>query len=113
MQEVAKYLKKTFIWEPVKRTRPIPNLELNCTPKLEEMGIKEEMAKYFEVGLVKQRSIMKRRIAFKVYDTENSIRWYIGNEVKKDGRFYPKGFKRNFGYHLNRLDTEFSIVVDL
>ncbi len=54
---------------------------------------------------------MKGKIAFKVYDTDNTPKGYIGKEVKKDGWFYPKGFKRDFVYNLKWIDTAYSIVV--
>ena len=94
LRETALELKKIFIEKPKKPKRDIPTLELHHCKQLEDWGFSKEFCEKYGVGLVKQRSVMAGKIAFKVGD-----QGYIGKEVKKDGWFYPKGFHRDMLYN--------------
>lgn len=104
-REAGIVLKKLFLTEHQPK-RKIPELTLTYTQNVEKLGITEQSAKLFEVGEVKQRSIMAGKIAFKVPGG------YIGKEVKKDGWFYPKGFRRSFLYNHHRVTGDFGIIVN-
>ncbi|MBX7045444.1 MAG: hypothetical protein K1X86_06330 [Ignavibacteria bacterium] len=58
--------------------REFPNLTLNHHDYLKEYGITPEVAQEYEVGFVKQKSVMTGRIAFKVYDHASNNLGYIG-----------------------------------
>jgi hypothetical protein len=96
LRDAAIELKKQFQTARPEPKREIPELELYYTPEVKELGITEETAKAYEIGLVKQKSIMAGKVAFRVYDKDGKPIGYIGF---KDGRwFYPKGFEA--GKHL-------------
>jgi len=59
-------IKRQFLNEPTPPKREIPELELHYTEFLRQHSIGEELAKEYEVGLVKQRSIMSGKIAFRI-----------------------------------------------
>ena len=103
----AKMLKKEFLDEPAPPKREIPNLELHYCPFLKDLGISEELAQTLKVGLVKQKSILAKKIAFHVSEE----RGYIGYDTKKENWFFPKGFKRDCIYDPLRVDTDFCILV--
>ncbi len=108
-REAAKLLQKQFLAQEHKPKREIPELTLHYCKDLEEYGISEETAKQYEVGLVKDRGVMAKKIAFKCYDQDEKKIGYVGWN-KKDGWFYPKGFKRPL-YNSHRVNTEYGIVV--
>jgi len=101
LRDAASALKVQFLREQTLPKREIPDLELHYCKYLETCGIKEETAKKYEVGFVKQKSVINGRIAFKIYDHEGNHIGYVGfNETKKDW-FFPKNFKRPlYNYHL-------------
>lgn len=110
LREAAKDLKSYFMDNPILEKKEIPNLELLYSEYLQINGITEELAKQYEIGLVKQRSIMNGRIAFKVYDDIGEVAGYIGWHPKKNDWLFPKNFKRPV-YNLNNvLDCEEIIV---
>jgi hypothetical protein len=104
LRHAALELKKNFQTERPEPKRDIPELELHYTPEVKELGITDEMAKNYEIGLVKQKSIMAGRVAFRVYDKDGKPIGYVG---LKDGQwFYPKGFEASKHlYNFNRKNS--------
>ena len=94
LREAASLLKTQFLSgnKEHKPKRDIPNLTLEYHDYLAERHIKPEVAKEYEVGFVKQRSIMTGRIAFKLYDEEGNSIGYIGYKLSDDSWLYPKGY---------------------
>lgn len=90
--------------------RELPNLTLEYTDYLEKRSITPEIAKQYEVGLVKEKSIMSGNIAFKIYDHENNHIGYIGYKEKDNSWFFPKGFKRPLYNRTKLNDTNYVIV---
>jgi uncharacterized protein YqfB (UPF0267 family) len=96
LRDASIELKKQFQTARLEPKREIPELELHYTKEVQELGITEETAKAYEIGLVKQKSIMAGKVAFRVYDKDGKPIGYVG---LKDGQwFYPKGFEA--GKHL-------------
>jgi hypothetical protein len=114
LREAASLLKGQFLLKK-KETNPkrdMPNLTLDWHPYIEERGITIEVAKEYEIGYVKQRSVVAGRIAFKIYDHTGSHTGYIGYKTEDGSWFFPKGFKRPL-YNAFRLkDTKSVIVTD-
>jgi hypothetical protein len=75
------------------------------------MKLTKEICSQYEIGMVKQRSIMSGKLAFRLYDEAKKPLGYIGKEVKKDGWFYPKGFSRYFLYNGHRVPGDYCIAV--
>jgi len=112
LRQAASMLKTQFLSKnkETKSKRDIPNLILEWHPYIEERGIKLEIANEYEIGLVKQRSVVAGRIAFKIYDHTGKHIGYIGYKVEDGSWFFPKGFKRPL-YNAFRLkDTKSAIV---
>lgn len=110
LRAMALELKHQFLMSPPKFEKKIPDLELHYTDQLMTYGITKEIAETYEIGLVKQKSIMAGKISLKVYNEDNSVAGYIGYNIK-DGWFFPKGFKRPV-WNLNRLqDNDFLFLV--
>lgn len=107
----AQTLKNIFLQESKEPKRPIPELELKYTKEVNALGLTEEICRQYEIGMPQGRSIMAGKIAFKLYDQSGSFAGYIGKEVKKDGWFYPKGFRRFFLYNGNRCNSDYCILV--
>ncbi|MHB8581207.1 MAG: hypothetical protein ACYDA4_15295 [Ignavibacteriaceae bacterium] len=105
LRSAAKELKDHFLNEAKLPKRELPNLELHYCPFLKEKGISEEMAKDYEIGLVKQHSIISGRIAFKIYDENKNHTGYVAYNHGKDEWFFPKGFKREL-YNIHRIDAK-------
>jgi len=105
LRTAAKELKDHFLTTPKEPKRELPNLELHYCKFLEDKGISEEMAKKYEIGLVKQHSIISGRIAFKMYDENGNHSGYVAYNPKTDEWFFPKGFKRTL-YNGNRAASE-------
>ncbi len=74
--------------------KEIPTLELHYTDQLMTYSITEQIATEYEIGLVKQRSIMSGKIALKVYNQDTTVAVYIGYSSKDGSWLYPKDFKR-------------------
>jgi DNA primase len=102
LRSAAKELKDNFLKDTAPSKREIPELELHYTDLLKNNLISQEMAKEYEVGLVKQRSIMSGKIAFRVRDINANPIGYIGLNIKDSSWFYPKDFKRPL-YNAHRL----------
>jgi DNA primase len=112
LREAAKLLKVQFLSKENEHTpkRVIPNLTLEHHQYLIERGVKREIAEQYEVGYVKQRSVMAGRIAFKIYDSKEIHLGYIGYKVEDGTWFFPKGFKRPL-YNVHKIkNNEFVIV---
>lgn len=112
LREAASLLKTQFLSKKkeTKSKRDIPNLTLEWHPYIEERGINLEIAKEYEIGYVKQRSVVAGRIAFKIYDHAGKHTGYIGYKTEDGSWFFPKGFKRPL-YNAFRLkDTKSAIV---
>jgi len=111
LRTAAKKLQDLLLKEPKKPKRDLPELELHYCKELEDWGISEAVAKDFEAGLVKVRSIMAGKVAFKLYDEQGKHVGYIGYDPK--GWFYPKGFKAgDYVYNLNRRNgNQFAFLV--
>ena len=103
----TQFLSKNKITEP---KREIPNLILDWDQYLEERGITKELAKEYEVGLVKQRSIISGRIAFKIYNDKGGHTGYIGYKKQDDSWFFPKDFKRPL-YNVSKVKDYKSVIV--
>ncbi len=101
----AQELKKNFLAESKEPKRELPNLELNYCKFLEEKGISQEMAREYEIGLVKQHSIISGKLAFKVYDEFSNHSGYVAYNISKDEWFFPKGFKRTL-FNAHRITTQ-------
>lgn len=92
-------------------SKKLPQLELLYTDQLMTYGITEEIASEYEIGLVKQRSIMSGKIALKVYSQDQTVAGYIGYNSKDGSWYFPKDFKRPV-WNLHRLtDNEFIFLV--
>lgn len=102
LRTAAKELKDVFLSETPKPQREIPELELHYTDFLKQLSIPKELATEYEIGLVKQRSIMSGKIAFRIRDINSNPIGYIGYGEKDNSWFYPKGFKRTL-YNAHRL----------
>lgn len=104
LRAAALEIKKQFLTDKPKEEKKIPDLELHYTDQLLSYGITKEIAEQYEIGLVKQKSIMAGKISLKVYNPDNSVAGYIGYNIK-DGWFFPKSFHRPI-WNLNRLFNE-------
>ena len=102
LRNAAKELKDIFLSESPKPKREIPELELHYTDFLNQLSITKELATEYEIGLVKQRSIMSGRIAFRIRDINSNPIGYIGFNEKDNSWFYPKGFSRPL-YNAHRI----------
>jgi len=105
LRSAAAEIKKQFLTTLPKIEKVLPTLELHYTDQLMTYGITPEIAKTYEIGLVKQKSIMSGKIALKVYRPDNSVEGYIGYTPKDGTWYYPKGFKRSI-WGLNHLFNE-------
>jgi DNA primase len=111
LREAASLLKRQFLSEKKQEPkRDIPNLTLEWDEYFASRGITPEIARQYEVGYVKQRSIMSGRIALKIYDHSGNPRGYIGYKQHDDSWFFPKGFKRPL-YNAFRLKDSTAVVV--
>ena len=109
----AAVLLKTEILSKKKESKPeheMPNLTLEYHSYLTKRSISPEVAEEYEVGLVKQRSVVSGRIAFKVYDSKANHIGYIGYKPEDDSWFYPKGFRRPL-YNIHRLTDKKAVIV--
>lgn len=103
LRDAAKELKEHFLSQASSSTkRNIPNLELHYCEYLKDYNISAELAKTYEIGFVKQRSIMSGKIAVKVHDRQGIPIGYIGHNEKDHSWLFPKGFKRPL-YNTHRL----------
>lgn len=109
LKDAAAELVKMFA-RPKPLEREIPELALHYCPELRLRGITEELAKEYEVGLVRERSIMAKRIAFTVRDAEGNKTGYVG-WAKDKAWLFPKGYRQHHVYNLQRVKTEYAILV--
>lgn len=114
LRQAATLLKTQFLSKnkDVKPKRDIPNLVLEWNPYIEERGISEEVYKQYEIGMVKQRSVVAGKIAFKIYDHIGNHTGYIGYKAEDDSWYFPKGFKRPL-YNVFRLRDTKSVIVTI
>lgn len=112
LRQAAMLLKSQFLSKRIetKPKRDIPNLTLEYDKYIEERRITTEMAKEYEIGYVKQRSIVAGKIAFKIYDHEGNHIGYIGYKSEDGSWFFPKGFKRPLYNAFRVKDTKSAIV---
>lgn len=112
LREAAKLLNAEFLSKDNSYIpkRIIPNLTLEQHQYLIERGIKREVAEQYEVGFVKQRSVMAGRIAFKIYDFKENHLGYIGYKIEDGTWFFPKGFKRPL-YNAHRIKNDEFVIV--
>lgn len=111
VREAASLLKAQFLSKiQPKPKRDIPNLILHYDEYLSKRGIDPNIAKEYEVGLVKDRSIVSGRIVFKMYDHDSNHIGYIGYKVNDQNWFTPKGLKRPL-YNLHKHLQASSIIV--
>ncbi len=114
LREAATELKNQFLTLPKPPQRELPNLELHYCKWLKDHNINEATASKFEVGLVKQKSIISGRVAFKIYDHEGRHTGYIGFHPEKQDWFFPKGFKRPlYGFYLYKGNESIILTSDL
>ncbi len=111
LREAASKLKNHFLSKEneTQPKRDIPNLTLNYHDYLKQKEITPEVAEEYEVGFVKQRSVMSGRIAFKIYYSGENL-GYIGYKIDNDNWFFPKGFKRPLYNAHKIIDKKFVIV---
>ncbi|MBK9334708.1 MAG: hypothetical protein IPM96_20475 [Ignavibacteria bacterium] len=112
IREAALLLKTQFL-SKTKESKPdrvLPNLTLEYHSYLTKCSISPDIAKEYEVGLVKQRSIVSGRIALKVYDSQANHIGYIGYKQEDNSWFYPKGFKRPL-YNIHRITDKKVVIV--
>lgn len=112
LREAASLLKTQFLSNEkvVKHQREIPDLTLEYHDYLAKRLIEPNLAKEFEVGFVKQRSIMAGRIAFKIYDHLGNHTGYFGYKPEDISWYLPKGSKRPL-YNVFRLKDTKSVIV--
>lgn len=111
LREAASQLKAQFLSKIEHAPkREIPNLTLEYDDYSKKRLIKPEIAKEYEVGLVKEKSIMAGRIAFKMHDHLGKHIGYIGFSEKDNSWFFPKGFKRPL-YNKQKLENTNSVIV--
>lgn len=112
LREAASLLKTQFLSKKnvTKPMREIPNLTLEWNNYIEERKITNDIAKEYEIGYVKQRSIVAGKIAFKIYDHEGNHIGYIGYKSEDGSWFFPKGFKRPLYNVFKLTDTKSAIV---
>jgi hypothetical protein len=112
LREAASILKSQFLSDvkEIKPKRDIPQLILEWDSYFEERGITLEIAKEYEIGFVKQRSVIAGRIAFKIYDHDSKLSGYVGYKKDDESWFFPKGFKRPL-YNAFRLTEKKSVIV--
>jgi hypothetical protein len=103
LRTAALMLQKTFLQAPPEPKRGLPEYELKYHPFLQDNGIPPEVCTLYEVGYV-SKGIMSGKIGFKVYQDSLYV-GYIGKELKKEGYFYPNGFKASdCVYNLDKVD---------
>lgn len=112
----AEYLKAHILGEKEQKEE-IPELKLDYCEFLAEAGIDEEIAKQYEVGQAKGKSVMSGRVCFKLYDEYQKHRGYIGldhTNTKKVKWYVPNGTKTsNMLYNYNRRNgNEYCILTD-
>lgn len=110
LRDAALELKNHFLITHVEPKREIPNLKLDRNAYLKDRGITPEIAQRYEVGFVKQRSIVAGRIAFKIYNHAGVHIGYIGFKKEDGNWFFPKGFKRPL-YNLHKLESKKFVIV--
>lgn len=110
VRDAAALIKKEVIDPKPKEEGKIPELELIYPDLFKEQGIPEQLVKELECGYCKQKSIMAGRICFKILDEGVKV-GYVGYKPSDQSWFFPKGFKRDFIYNLNRVNGETAIVV--
>jgi hypothetical protein len=112
IRSAASELKKQFL-SKVEPKKELPNLELHYCKFLEDRGISEALAKEYEIGLVKQHSIIAGKIAFKAYDENGQHSGYIAYNPQKDEWFFPKGFKRTLYNAHHITEDEVTLTVSI
>ena len=112
LREAASLLKTHFLSNEkvVKHQREIPDLSLDYHDYLAKRLIVPKLAKEFEVGFVKQRSIMAGRIAFKIYDHSGNHNGYVGYKPEDNSWYFPKGSKRPL-YNAFKVKHTKSVIV--
>ena len=112
LREAALLLKHEFLSKKkeVQPKRDLPDLHLEYHECLAEQLISPEIAKEYEVGYVRQRSVIAGRIAFKMYDNEGEHIGYVGYKKEDDSWYFPKGFKRPL-YNLHRIIDKKAVIV--
>lgn len=112
LREAAALLKTQFLsnQKEVKHQREIPDLSLDYHDYLAQRLIEPALAKQFEVGFVKQRSIMAGRISFKIYDHSGNHNGYVGYKYEDNSWYFPKGSKRPL-YNVFRVKDTKSVIV--
>jgi len=110
LRTAATHLQDTFLKERPEPKREIPTLALEYDQDVANLNISEDMAKNFEIGKVKGRSVLAGCIAFRLYEEDNTPRGYVGLKGKE--WVFPKGSKRgDIVYNLNRAKTDYAILV--
>jgi hypothetical protein len=90
-------LQERFLHKAKEPERALPDLKLHYCDFLESYGISKETAQEYEVGLVKQKSIISGKIGFKCYDINGTTTGYVSFNPKETGKsrwFFPQNFKR-------------------
>lgn len=102
LRDAALKIKKQFLVKDPEKE--IPHLDLFYCPYLEAIGIKKETAQKLEFGMVKQKSIMAGRIAFRIYDHDgNKVVGYMGFHPEKLDWLVPKNFRQDYVFNVHRV----------
>jgi len=110
LRSAAKELKDIFLSSEQEVKKQIPELELHYNDYLKQYSISPELAQEYEVGLVKQRSIMSGKIAFKIRDVNANPIGYVGFNTKDGSWFFPKGFRRIL-YNIHRVKESKEVIL--
>lgn len=113
LRDAALILQERFLKAPQEPKRELPNLNLFYCDYLEAYGINKEVATEYEVGFVKQKSIISGKIGFKCYDDNGEVIGYVSfNPKEEDPKkrwFFPQNFKRTL-WNAHRA-TEFNKAI--
>lgn len=112
LREAALLLKHEFLSKrkDVQPKRGLPDLTFEYHSYLTNRSIPPDIAKQYEVGYVKQRSIITGRIAVKIYDPNGKHIGYVGYKKGDNSWFFPKGVKRPL-YNLHRIVDRKAVIV--
>ncbi|RPI19460.1 MAG: hypothetical protein EHM58_01235 [Ignavibacteriae bacterium] len=110
LRQAALELKKQFLTKSKEPKRDLPTLKLEWDKYIGERGISAEVARAYDIGYVKQRSIVAGRIAFKMHDHSGTHIGYIGYKKEDESWFFPKGFVRPL-WNVHRLTDKKAVIV--
>ena len=115
LRTAAAELKHTFMNGKVETSNDVkpvelPDLTLEYHDMLKGYGFSKEFCEKYEVGYVKQKSIMAGKIAFRVRDRENKATGYVGVSMKDASWLFPKNFTLSV-YNLHRCLSDKAVML--